>query len=70
MGKVFKGSTPKTAPIAQNAPGSIATAAIDNASESARASMREKMRSAKGRASTNITEGQAVDQLKKALLGE
>lgn len=68
MGKVFKG--PKTAPIVQNAPGSVATATIDGASEEARNAMSDKLRNERGRAYTNKTEGQAMEQIKKALLGD
>lgn len=70
MGKVFGGSAPKTAPIMQNAPGSVAAATVDNATENARNNMRDKLRNARGRDYTNRTAGQTMDQVKKALLGE
>ena len=71
MGKVFGGgSAPKTAPVMQSAPSSVAAAAVDNASENARNNMRDKLRYSRGRDYTNRTAGEAVDQLKKALLGE
>ena len=63
MGKLMKGgSAPKVAPVMQSAPSSVAAAAVDNASESARENMREKLRMQKGRDYTDV--------MKKALLGE
>ena len=64
------GSKPKSAPIIQNAPGSVAAATVDNATADARDNMRDKLKNQRGRNFTDKTAGMAVDQLKKALLGE
>lgn len=66
------GSKPKAsaAPVIQNAPGSVAAATVDNATADARDNMRDKLKNQRGRNFTDKTAGMAVDQLKKALLGE
>jgi hypothetical protein len=58
--------------VKQSAPGSSAVATVDNATESQRANLRERLSTARGRKYTNQTGGglSAVDQIKKALLGE
>ena len=59
------------ATVKQSAPGSQAVATIDNATAEQRAKLRDRMAAARGRRSTNPTQGMAMtDQIKKALLGE
>lgn len=58
-------------PIKQSAPGSIAAATIDSATEGERQSLLEKLSKARGRNYTNKTGGQLTsDSVKKMLLGE
>lgn len=58
--------------VKQSAPGSTAVAAVDNATDSERARLRERMSTARGRRYTDRTGGDlgVADQIKKALLGE
>ncbi|MBR4908813.1 MAG: hypothetical protein IKZ43_07370 [Acidaminococcaceae bacterium] len=58
--------------VKQSAPGSSAVATVDNATESERANLRDRLAKAKGRRYTNQTGGVVgvADQIKKALLGE
>lgn len=58
-------------PIKQSAPGSIAAATIDSATEGERQSLLQKLSKARGRSYTNKTGGQLTsDSVKKMLLGE
>ena len=58
--------------VKQSAPGSQAVATVDNATENERANLRDRLSRARGRQYTDRTGGglSAVDQIKKALLGE
>ena len=58
--------------VKQSAPGSSAVATVDNATESQRANLRERLSTARGRKYTNRTGGElsTVDQIKKVMLGE
>ena len=53
----------------QSAPGSVAAATIDIASDDVRQQMRERLAQARGRRFTDKT-GTMVDSIKKQLLGE
>lgn len=58
--------------VKQSAPGSNAVPMVDNATESQRANLRDRLSKARGRRYTNQTGGAmgVADQIKKALLGE
>lgn len=63
-------STPE---VKQSAPGSVAAASIDNATQEERQELKNRLAGAKGRRYTDKTNNGAgwfIDSLKKALLGE
>lgn len=59
--------------VKQSAPGSVAAASIDNATQEERQELKNRLAGAKGRRYTDKTNSGAgwfIDSLKKALLGE
>lgn len=57
--------------VKSSAPGAVAGATIDNQTSEQRQKTADRLKSARGKVASNVTQGNALsDDIKKALLGE